>query len=277
MYTSTDCWLSGILNEDRSHEVRIVAYFLGFVLLNYLSVLFSKAYGHPLNLRPTIVGSTFHAVVTGTSSVVVVTLGPEYYPIWQTILVPFSLGYFLADICLYCIPKRDFLITIHHITMLTCHFPVGEDVLAFMCSGGQKEFIIWLSMCGYTSEIVIPILSFRWWQTQVLKEHCRSFAITGGMIIICFVIRCVTMLFLTKKVIDNYDNFIAYEQYLPLGVCVVGHVTICLMSLYWLFVILRNGVPRYLTFTEPPKSKFSFGASLAADSKETGEQRKKKD
>eukprot|EP00298_Acanthocystis_sp_HF-20_P029818 c8755_g1_i1.p1 GENE.c8755_g1_i1~~c8755_g1_i1.p1 ORF type:complete len:292 (+),score=65.73 c8755_g1_i1:105-980(+) len=276
MYPITDCWISILTNDDHSYEHKILGFFLGFILLNYLAVQFSKSFGHPLNIRPTIVGSTLHAFITGSASLIIVYLGPDYYYVWQQAIIPLTVGYFLADICVYCIPKLDWLITIHHITMIVCHFPVNDTRIVQLCTGGEKDFGIWLSMCGYTSEIVIPILSYRWWQTQCLSEHTTSFAVGGVFIILNFIARCLVMFYLSVKLYEQYDGFVKLDQLVGFSVAMLGHVTIFFMSVYWLYVILKNGLTNYLTFTKPTNKKsFGFGAAMGAEPAQNTEKTEK--
>jgi hypothetical protein len=251
-------------SDDFDYEWTIFYFFLAFIANHFLALLLAKIFGHPLSTRPTVIGSTVHGIVTSIASITILLLGTEYYYVWQRVVIPFSIGYFLADILVYCIPKRDLLITVHHLTVILCHYPVGENMSAQICCGGDREFCVWLSMTGYTSEFAVPLLSTRWWLSQTLKQHIPVFAMLGVSIMTSFLTRCAIMVYLVFQVVTRYDSFVELEQSWAFMVIFFGHVTVFFMSLHWLRIILQNGMTEYLQFKkrEGESKGFSFQESI---------------
>lgn len=62
--------------------------------------------------------------------------------------VPLSMAYFLGDILWYCVPKRDWLILLHHITLIYCHYPVGSMAGATLYGLGDPALAIRVSFTG---------------------------------------------------------------------------------------------------------------------------------
>eukprot|EP00301_Raphidiophrys_heterophryoidea_P011654 c17813_g1_i1.p1 GENE.c17813_g1_i1~~c17813_g1_i1.p1 ORF type:complete len:308 (-),score=47.41 c17813_g1_i1:104-1027(-) len=261
-----NCWHLILSDGDWEYEKIILAFTIVFLLINFTSKRLGRWYGHPLNIRPTLVASGGHGGYTSVAAIIILYLGPEYYWIWQRVILPSSLGYFVHDILIYCIPQKDWLITFHHLVMIGCEFPIGDYLGAHVYGAGDGVWAVYLCMLAYSSELVIPILGYRWWLLQTLDKHTPFFTHLSYLILVMFAARCVLVSYVMFCIVSHYSDYFKYQQGFTLGIILFGHAAIVVMAVHWLRMMLGSGVKEFLLFKKRPQSKggFSFTANFRA-------------
>lgn len=122
-----DAWSAALFDRNNEYELCIVICTFIWLTLHRLAIRFSKKVGPPLQGRPTFIANNIHCITTSLSALYLLCQSPETrdYYIWQRWVLPFSISYFVADFCWYCVPTGDLLITMHHFVMILCHYPVS--------------------------------------------------------------------------------------------------------------------------------------------------------
>jgi len=171
------------------------------------------------------------------------------YNLWQRWVLPFSISYFIADGIWYCIPKRDLLISVHHVVMIMCHYPVGEPAAALLCGAGSWKWAAWVSMTGYLAELSNPLLNVRWWLMQTLEKNHWLFGVNNVLVVLSFLARIVLFPYLiVNDIWPRRHEFVEYEQVLAFSLCIFGNVVICLLSAHWLYLLTGKGLGPLLRF-----------------------------
>lgn len=197
---------------------------------------------------------------------------------WQRVALPLSLAYFAVDVYWYCLPTNDVLIAFHHFVMCFCHYPVGHDSGAVLAGAGDKEWVVWLSIAGYTSEISTVLMNYRWYLLQTLEEDWIGFAVVNVLVVFSWMARIVLFGYLLAfEIAPRFALFVEKKQLLTYVIMVLGHAVIGLLSCYWVSVMCRGGVRSLVTFQKRDNKKrkdgdsegtaFCFGDDIGRDSK----------
>jgi len=177
----------------------------------------------------------------------------------------------MADFIWYCIPTGDLLITMHHLVMISCHYPVGEPASALMCGAGNWKWAVWLSMVGYLSELSNPLLNMRWWLMQTLEKSTYRFSFINTLVVLSFVGRIILFPYLIwYEVIPRYSDFVREQQLVAFSLAMLGMVVICLMSAHWLLLLFAKGFTGLLFFKRRAVKQggnFSFGEDMDREEK----------
>ena len=229
--------------------------------------------------RPTVIAATIHAVAT---SVVAVGILFAYYMnrnntallqssssssssspwmyhetinlihIWQRVGLPISLSYFVVDSYFYCLPKKDMIIFVHHCIMCFCHYPVCHPAGAILCGAGDIEWVTWLSLVGYTSEVSTTMMNYRWYLINTLEEDWIGFGIVNGFVAASWAGRVVLFTYLlVVEIFPRMPMYMEQQQMFTFVMMVLGHAGIGLLSLYWCIVMCKGGIKSLFVFKKP--------------------------
>lgn len=282
-------WRESYREGGGTFETIFLGFVALFVLLNWLGSVLGRKLGRPLgpplSRRPTVLAASFHS---GSTSVIAIYLllfrGDDdddkggRSVVWQRVALPLSLAYFVVDVYWYCLPTNDVLIAFHHFVMCFCHYPVGHDSGAVLAGAGDKEWVVWLSIAGYTSEISTVLMNYRWYLLQTLEEDWIGFAVVNVFVVLSWMARIVLFGYLlTFEIAPRFALYVEKKQLLTYVIMVVGHAVIGLLSCYWVRVMCRGGVRSLITFQKRDDKKqkgddsegtpFSFGDDIGRDSK----------
>ena len=305
MSANNNPWIESFTKGEGKFESRLLLYSLGYCLLAYIGNSCKKSYfaqvkKDPKNApdhysfkalvasRPTVIAGTTHALATtfiscgilityylqGTNSWIT-SNGTNLLEIWQTVGLPISISYFLTDCYFYCLPRKDGLIFIHHVIMCLCHYPVVHDSGAAISGAGDMEWVIWLSIVGYTSELSTVGVNYRWYLMNTLKENWIGFGITNTLVAASWAIRVVMFAYLlVVEIFSRKADYEEHNQMLPYRVMVFGHAAIGLLSLHWCIVMLKGGIKNLFVFKKKAvksideiNSGFSFADEVAGGNK----------
>ncbi|KAL3773306.1 hypothetical protein ACHAW5_000253 [Stephanodiscus triporus] len=241
--------------------------------------------------RPTVIAATIHAVSTsvvsagiliayycrdddddygdvddGSSSPWLYRGTTDLIRIWQRVGLPISLSYFVTDSYFYCLPRRDFLIFVHHCIMCFCHYPVGCTGGATLAGAGDPVWSTWLSIVGYTSEFSTAMMNYRWYLINTLEEDWVGFGIVNGFVVSSWAGRVVLFAhLLIAEIFPRMHVFVERGQTFTYAVMVFGHASIGLLSLHWCIVMCRGGLRSLFVFKKQhrpkvlnPQQGFSF-------------------
>ena len=188
-----DAWSAAFFDYNTEYELWIIICVFGWLTVHYFAVRYSRKRGGPLVSRPTFIANNIHCITTSLCAAFLLAQDKSVrdYNLWQRWVLPFSISYFIADGIWYCIPKRDLLISLHHVVMIMCHYPVGEPAAALLCGAGQWKWAAWVSMTGYLAELSNPLLNVRWWLMQTLEKDHWLFGANNTLIVLSFVGRIV--------------------------------------------------------------------------------------
>lgn len=262
-------WRAALFDGDHQYEHSILWYLTFYLVLHAFSVhVLSKIVGEPLKQRPTIIASTFHALTTALISTLLLiwpmalgcTSENEVAYVWQRKVLPLSVSYFIADILWYCIPKRDVAITIHHLVMIGCHYPIGEPNGALVAGAGDEVWCVFLSILGYTAEWTTALLNMRWWishtMTKVSKSGLAFFQIVSFLVLVSYASRLFLMPYLISLIAPRLELYADKRQLLTYAVALLGHIVVLLMSMQWMsYIYYAGGCRNFCTFQPAKTSK----------------------
>lgn len=233
--------------------------------------------------RPTVIAGTVHSIASAVIAVGILVLhnqqksedssssdgawvyeGTDLIKVWQTVGLPLSLSYFVADCFFYCLPKKDAIIFFHHILMCICHYPVGCDSGALLAGAGDTEWVTWLSIVGYTSEVSTAVMNYRWYLLQTLEKDWIGFGIVNVFVAASWAGRVVMFTYLLLvEIFPRTGNYIEMKQIFTYAVMVFGHAGIGLLSLYWCMIMCRGGIKSLFVFKKQKGGKGNNNAGFA--------------
>ena len=277
-------WTEGFLHGEGIFESWFIIYLLGYILVSFVGNWCHSSYHAAVkkNLttsppdsrsikaliasRPTVIAATIHSVAT---SVIAVGILTSYYTnlnddevsnpwmygninlihVWQRVGLPISLSYFASDCYFYCLPRKDMIIFIHHCIMCFCHYPVGHESGAILAGAGDVQWVTWLSVVGYTSEISTAVMNYRWYLMNTLEKNWIGFGIVNGFVVASWAGRVVMFTYLLiKEIFPRYQMYVDQQQMFTYTVLVLGHVGIGLLSLHWCIVMCKGGIKNIFIF-----------------------------
>ena len=98
--------------------------------------------------------------------------------------MPFSCAYWLFDLAFYCWPKSDLLIAVHHIAILICNYPVGDNAGAAALAEIHPQCnTVLCSANGYTLEATTFLLYARWLLANTLTRHHWSYYAISALLL----------------------------------------------------------------------------------------------
>ena len=125
-----NAWVAVWCDGDYTYETRIALCLCAWMLFYSIMKHVAPHAGRPLSARPTIIANTLHSGVTSVCAFYFLVFDSHQDAsevshlgrMWQTWVLPFTLSYLIQDFLYYCIPRRDLLISVHHLAMILCHF-----------------------------------------------------------------------------------------------------------------------------------------------------------
>jgi len=248
--------------------------------------------------RPTVIAATIHSVATSVIAVGILVLyynhnnnnnqdssSPWLYQynetttinlihVWQRVGLPISLSYFVTDCYFYCLPRKDMVIFIHHCIMCFCHYPVGNEYGASLAGVGDVEWVTWMSIVGYTSEVSTAVMNYRWYLINTLEKNWIGFGIVNGFVVASWAGRVILFTtLLIKEIFPRYQMYIDHQQLFTYAVLIFGHAGIGLLSLHWCIVMCKGGIKSLFVFKKKkrptvlnPQQGFSFAEEVGGGS-----------
>eukprot|EP00571_Detonula_confervacea_P014984 CAMPEP_0172308752 /NCGR_PEP_ID=MMETSP1058-20130122/9256_1 /TAXON_ID=83371 /ORGANISM="Detonula confervacea, Strain CCMP 353" /LENGTH=345 /DNA_ID=CAMNT_0013021245 /DNA_START=214 /DNA_END=1251 /DNA_ORIENTATION=- len=297
----TNPWVESFLKGDFIFESRFLLYSLGYILVSLLGNWCHVSYHANPNSppdarslkaliasRPTVIAATIHSVAT---SVVAVGILIAYYNnqdssspwlyegtnllhIWQRVGLPISLSYFVTDSYFYCLPRKDMIIFVHHCIMCFCHYPVGHESGAILAGAGNVEWVTWLSIVGYTSEVSTAMMNYRWYLINTLEDNWIGFGIVNGIVVASWAGRVMMFTYLLfMEIFPRMHLYVEQQQMFTYAVMVFGHAGIGLLSLHWCIVMCQGGLKSLFVFKKKqrpkvlnPQQGFSFADEVGGKS-----------
>lgn len=184
--------------------------------------------------------------------------------VWQTVGLPLSLSYFFADCFFYCLPKKDFIIFVHHVIMCFCHYPVGHNAGAVLAGAGDISWVAWLSIVGYTSEVSTAVMNYRWYLLNTLEEDWIGFGIVNVFVTSSWAGRVVMFTYLLiAEIFPRAHMYFDKKQILTFSVMVFGHFGIGLLSLYWCVIMCRGGIKSLFVFKKKSRKNGTKSTGFA--------------
>mmetsp|Transcript_28230 Transcript_28230/g.60608 ORF Transcript_28230/g.60608 Transcript_28230/m.60608 type:complete len:367 (-) Transcript_28230:384-1484(-) len=320
-------WTACFLHGESIFELRFLLYSIGFVLLSFIGNSCHRNYhaavksnNNPpdsrsikslIASRPTVIAATVHSVATSIIAVGILVLyytnqnensyndnsssssspwmyqGINLLQIWQRVGLPISLSYFVTDSYFYCLPRKDVLIFVHHCIMCFCHYPVSHSAGAILAGAGDVEWVTWISIVGYTSEVSTAMMNYRWYLINTLEENWIGFGIVNLVVVASWGGRVIMFTYLlVVEIFPRMNEYVEQGQVFTYGMMVFGHAGIGLLSLHWCLVMCRGGLKSLFVFKKKapkvlnPEQGFSFadevGGKSDADDGDTASNGKKR-
>jgi hypothetical protein len=177
-------WATAI-TSDHEFESLVLGWFIMLVLLRkvvlFLSARKKTHLWTELLQRPTVVPVMLHSLVTTVMAIAVILMSegpptmeaiPQIIELWRRGVLPFSSAYWLFDLAYYCYPKGDLLIAVHHVAILLCNYPIGDNAAyAALQLLNPRCNLVMCSATGYTLEATTFLLYGRWILANVLVRH----------------------------------------------------------------------------------------------------------
>lgn len=296
-------WLECYREGKGVFEIQFAYYSVGFILLyllgNYIKKIHQAAvekaandenapFPNPRSLtaliasRPTVLAGSIHSIATAVIAVGILIFrhlagnswdyrGIDLIKVWQTVGLPISISYFIMDCFFYCLPRKDLIIFVHHVIMCFCHYPVGHDSGSTILGLGDKEWITWLSIMGYTSEVSTAFMNYRWYLLNSLEENWIGFGVVNVLVVAGFGGRVVMFSYLLMwEIFPRAHMYIDQRQLFTYAMMVFGHVGIGMLSLYWCIVMCKGGLKSLFVFKKKTQSTtlrqgFSFADVARGD------------
>ena len=175
------------LTGDASYELSILAWFVFFVVLRKcVLTLPTKSWAlREVVRRPTVVPVLMHSLVTTLAAFAVLARWQDdTIFVWRRLVMPFSCAYWLFDLAFYCWPKSDLLIAVHHIAILICNYPVGDNAGAAALAEIHPQCnTVLCSANGYTLEATTFLLYARWLLANTLTRHHWSYYAISALLL----------------------------------------------------------------------------------------------
>lgn len=309
----TNPWVECFLKGDLVFENRFLLYSIGYALVSIVGTWCQSSYhaaakANPesppdprsfkalIASRPTVIAATIHSVAT---SVIAVGILVAYYSnqdsetpwvlhegntnlirIWQRVGLPISLSYFVMDSYFYCLPRKDLVIFIHHCIMCFCHYPVSHASGAVLAGAGSVEWVTWLSIVGYTSELSTAMMNYRWYLINTLEENWIGFGIVNAVVVVGWAGRVIMFSYLLfVEIFPRMHLYVESNQVFTYAVMVFGHAGIGLLSLHWCAVMCKGGLKSLFVFKKKergalnPQQGFSFADEVGGRSDNETEQK----
>lgn len=302
----TNPWVECFLKGDFIFESRFLLYAIGYILVSFLGNWCHRSYHAAVQAnpnsppdsrslkaliasRPTVIAATIHSVATSVVAVGILILyynnqdssSPWLYEgttnlilIWQRVGLPISLSYFVTDSYFYCLPRKDLVIFIHHIIMCFCHYPVSHGSGAILAGGGDVEWVTWLSIVGYTSEVSTAMMNYRWYLINTLEDNWIGFGIVNAIVVASWAGRVMMFTYLLfVEIFPRMHLYVEQHQMFTFAVMVFGHAGIGLLSLHWCIVMCKGGLKSLFVFKKKerpkvlnPQQGFSFAEEVGGKS-----------
>ena len=310
--SSNNPWTTGLLQGEFIFETRFLLYSLGYILLSFIGNWCHRSYHAAVTAnpnsppdarslksliasRPTVIAATVHSVATSIVAVGILVLyyndtqddsdsgnksSPWMYQgatnllhVWQRVGLPISLSYFVTDCYFYCLPRKDLIIFVHHLIMCFCHYPVGHGSGAILAGAGDIEWVTWISIVGYTSEVSTAMMNYRWYLINTLEENWIGFGIVNCIVVASWAGRVVMFTYLLiVEIFPRMHMYVEQGQMFTYAVLVFGHASIGLLSLYWCIVMCKGGLKSLFVFKKKrpkvlnPQQGFSFAEEVGGKS-----------
>lgn len=306
-----DPWTQCFFGGEYIFEIRFLLYSIGYILVSFVGNWCYKSYHdaakanptaptNPSSIkaliasRPTVIAATIHSVMT---SIVACGILYSYYNnsqndepwmyngtnllhVWQRVGLPISLSYFVTDSYFYCLPRKDMIIFVHHCIMCFCHYPVAHESGAILAGAGDIEWVTWLSIVGYTSEVSTALMNYRWYLINTLEENWIGFGIVNGFVVASWAGRVLMFTYLLiVEIFPRMHLYVEQQQLFTYGMMVFGHAGIGMLSLYWCVVMCKGGLKSLFVFKKKrpkvlnPQQGFSFADEVAGKNNEVDEKK----
>jgi len=239
-------WRVALFDGDHRYEYSITTMFCIYLIIHLVMIAIRDIVGYPISIRPTIICGTLHATGTAMSATLILISG-RYLASWQRVVLPCSISYFLADIVWYCLPNRDLTMTLHHLVMIGCHYPLGEANGALVAGAGDINWCLRLSMIGYLSEWTTALLNVRWFLARTAKPFNIGFRTISVLLLITYAYRL--LLFPYLLLLEIFPRYLIYsqrQQVLTFYIMVLGHLLVLQLSIQWVAVICKYGICNFL-------------------------------
>ena len=277
-------WWRVTSDDDVAYELSILAWAVAFALANFLTrkVVGGMSWWASRPRRPavgsrkdarettymaaTVVGCAHALMITLVAAAVLAKLSetstkdtdlaPDVFRMWRFFLSA-SLGFFISDFFMYCIPLRDYGVMAHHVVMVVLHFPVGARVgIQSIAPPGAANFIIWCSAAGYVCEGSNLLLNSRWFLMKLLWRHIWWFRVNNLTLLFIYVLSRVVWFPIIMTIISlRKDEFFGSGRAIVWAFLMFGYGTITLMSAAWTRMMLSKGLGAFLTFGPPKGGK----------------------
>ena len=152
--------------------------------------------------------------------------------------------------------------TLHHLVMIGCHYPLGEANGALVAGAGDPEWCIRLSMIGYLCEWTTTLLNVRWLLAHTTRH--KSFAAVSLLLLGTYAYRLLLFPYLVLlEIFPRYVMYARRQQILTFYIMVLGHLVVLQLSIQWVAVIVKYGVSKFLILN--PRQEDSGTVSSAFD------------
>lgn len=274
------------LTGDVNFELAVAAWFAVLVTIRYLTI--SVAQRAPrsklrdeLTSRPTVVPVMLHSLVTtfGAAAVSILSSGnpsdaSTSVEVWRRYVLPFSSAYWLFDLVFYCWPKSDSLIAIHHVAILLCNYPVGDNAgrAAVEALNAPGCNVVLASVNGYLAEATTFLLYTRWCLAHTLNQQHWVYSANNLLLLGSWVwVRLLhAPYFLYFRIADTCAvNTSPLGLYTAMGFTTYG--LMIAMSAIWLLQLTKNGIRAFLVLDKGSRNAGavpSFGSRARRGSKE---------
>ncbi|KAL7528940.1 hypothetical protein ACHAXR_002712 [Thalassiosira sp. AJA248-18] len=206
--------------------------------------------------RPTVIAATIHSVATSVVAVGILLIVYNYNNTnnqdddpWLLLLPPTK--------------RYDHLCT-------SLYYPVGHPNGAILAGAGDIEWVTWLSIVGYTSEVSTAFMNYRWYLINTLEENWIGFGIVNGFVMVSWAGRVVMFTYLLiMEIFPRMHLYVEQKQLFTYGMMVFGHAEIGLLSLHWCIVMCKGGLKSLFVFKKKkpkvlnPQHGFSFAEEVS--------------
>jgi len=225
--------------------------------------------------RPTFLAGSLHAILMSVMSITCVSMmlleKPKFIPIddkvnvclnygynqslasidpryiWQVVALPLSLSYNFADMIFFCYPRRDYIITLHHIIMIIGHYPVGYDEAAMLLGGGDRNWIVLMSAIGYISEVSTVLMNYRWYLLRTLDKPWIGFTLVNICAAFSWFARTTFFTYaLFFEIFPRTASYFEKKQLLAYLFLILSDMFFVVISAYWLKAMCRGNVKNLL-------------------------------
>jgi len=155
--------------------------------------------------------------------------------IWQVVALPLSLSYFLVDMIFYCYPRRDYIISLHHIFVIIAMYPVGNDEGAMLFGGGDRNWTVLMSAIAYISEVSTVLMNYKWYLLRTLDGPWIGFTLVNICAALSWFARIIWYTYaLFFEIIPRAPLYVEKKQLSAYLFMFAGDIFFGVLSAYWL-------------------------------------------
>ena len=263
--------------EGPAYALRIAVCSLASLALYAAGVAVKRVFPQSaIAKRPTVIYNFAHSLMS--SSIAFASLrGLVPLSYWPHYGLPITIGYFVCDTLVWCLPNFDVGMLVHHGVSVAVHIAVGVPLGASIAGAGDAEWAIRTSAFVYLIEASVVLLTTRWYLIQTLEGPSKLYTFNNVLLLLFWSFgRIGLVVYNALSILPRRTEYAKAGATDIVYIFVFAHMVIFAMSFFWLMTLLKEGLGAYLFFNPKAKPKIITEWVVEGDEKKFLLSKKKK-